>query len=906
MFKKGPLQKLLFVICFFLVTPKVFCQVQKPIEQDSSQYNTISQLLNTLEKTNSVHFYYNPDWFFGKKFPAALAKLPLEECLVRIKRLTGYSCLLMNDNTYVFVPAEINTYKITDGDKSSQIVVGNIGAFGKYSKANVTGKIIDGKTGNPLAGAFLIIDKQKIALTSEKDGKFSFVIPVGEYDVKLRYMGYEDDIKKIKFVGDGSINLELFEKSQRIDEVVISAEKADVNILGTQMSVVKLNSKAIKELPVLLGEKDIIKSFTLMPGIQSVGEFGSGFNVRGGSADQNLILVEDVPLFNTSHIFGLTSVINPDNVLDVTLLKAGIPAQYGERASSVMNIQMGTPNTNKFKVKGGIGLLNSRLTLETPIFKNKIFLQLGGRTSYSDWLLKQMPDLDLMNSSANFYDVNGLITYNLSNSDKLTFFSYLSTDKFSFSGTINYAYSNTLSSVKWNHFFNKKLSSMLLAGFSKYEYQQNELDTLNRLHGNKIKNAITYYKVKWNVNWIPSEMHNFNFGMDAIHYDINPGSRTPYGSQSRVLPLQLNNQKAVELSAYIGDNFNFNNKFTIEAGVRFTEYIVLGPTAVSQYASDYPRDTLTIQNLQTYANNAIVQKVPRLEPRFSFRYSLNDVSSIKLSYNRINQFINLISNTSVISPTDVWQLSNPNTKPLQCDQFAFGYFRNFNNNTYETSFEIYYKDLKHIIDYKDGSQILMNKYLELDLLDSKGYNFGTELYVKKNIGKLTGWISYTYSISRKRTTSPFEVEQVNQNQYYPSTYDRPHNLVINSNYHISRRWRFSGLFTYSTGRPETFPELTYPFKELQLVSWSPRNKYRLPDYHRLDISLTFDESLRLKRKWKGSWSLSIINVYGRKNAYSIFYKKDTPSISNNFQEFSLYKLIIIGKPFPSLTYNFIF
>ncbi len=887
-------------ICFMIVTTGLLGQTRPPVHKDSSAYASLSQMIPQLENKYHIKFFYNSQWFSGRKFPMALLDLPLDEFILRIKRLTGYTCVSPRNKCYVFVPSELIIYKPPKQDQSSYTVIGNVNEYGKYKKAGFSGKIIDGESEEPLVGAVINIESLKIDATTDKKGNFSLVLPVGEYEVKLQYVGYQDHNIKIKLVGNGNANLELFAKTINIDEVIISSEKAENNVSATQMSIMRLNQKEIKELPLSLGEKDIIKSFTLMPGIQSVGEFGTGFNVRGGTTDQNLILIQYVPIFNSSHVFGLTSCINSDNILDVTLIKGGIPAQFGERVSSIMNIELGSSNTNDFKLKGGIGLLNSRLSFETPFMKKKMFVQVSCRTSYSDWLLKNMPNQDLMNSAANFYDINGLLTYNFNPDNKLTIFGYYSYDRFLYDATIDYIYSNTLASVKWNHVFNKTLSGYLVVGMSKYGYHKNLVDSLQIPDQYKITSTIDYNKFKANLNWIPFEAHNLNMGLDGILYRLNPGTQIPAGPASVMVdPVeQVEKEKAVEMSVYIDDQYTISKNLSIEGGLRFTEYMELGPDSVYIYNPGFPRLIAPITRVLTYRNNQIIENLPRLEPRLSVRYTLNSESSVKLSYNRVNQFINLISNTAAVSPEDVWKLSDPNTNPLQCDQVAAGYFRNFSNNAYETSIEVYYKKLDHIIDYTDGATILMNTQLEQELLDDVGYNYGTELYFKKNSGKLTGWLSYTYSVARQRTTSNFLPEQINNNSYYPSTNDRPNDLVINASYHLTRRLGFSALFTYSTGRPETYPEYSYLVGGYQLVQWSPRNKYRLPDYNRLDLSVTFDDNLRLKRMWKGNWTLSVINVYGRENVYSTFYQESSTSY------FRFYKMYIIGRPLPTLTYNF--
>jgi hypothetical protein len=722
----------------------------------------------------------------------------------------------------------------------------------------------------------------------------------------MSFIGYEDNVRKIKLLSNGPLTLELFEKTHRLDEVIISADQAQHNVSRTQMSLVKLDARMIKELPKTFGETDILKSVTLLPGIQSVGEFGTGFNVRGGSSDQNLIIIEDVPLFNSSHLFGLVSVLNPDGISNVTLLKGGIPSKYGERASSVMDIKMGGNKIEKLSVKGGIGLINSRLNIEAPLIKDKVNFSIGGRSSYSNWLLHKMPDIDLMNSSAFFYDVNSFLSIQINNNNKLSFFGYRSEDNFNFGGNTDYKYCNTLGSARWNHIYGKKLSSNLVVGFSNYDYQIAEKDTINVADSYKINSYLRYANAKLNFLWLPNDYNTFDLGVNAIYYKISPGEIVKNDENSQIVPLKLQNEQAIELAGYVGDNITFSPNISAEVGLRFSYYALLGPGKYYSYQPELPHTPQTITDSTIYGNNNPIVSYSGLEPRLALRINLSDESSVKFSYNLINQYINLVSNTAVAMPSDVWTLSKPNVKPLTSNQYAIGYFRNFKNNTLEASVELYYKDLNNAIEPKTGAKILMNPNLETDLINTKGTNYGIELFLKKNSGRLTGWASYTFSRTMRKSKGTFDEEQINKNHQFPSNYDKPHNFVMNFNYHISRRWRFAGSFMYNTGRPTTLPEKKYYYAGKQLVYYSDRNEYRIPDYHRLDLSITLDETLRIKKKWKGSWTFSIINVYGRKNAYSVYYKEEAPSESTQYRRFNTYKLYIIGRPLPTITYNFTF
>jgi hypothetical protein len=897
----------LFVFILLFILNGAFCQQSKIDYSLQDEYLSIDSLIHKFGQKNSLRIYYKSEWFENKKLHQTALDLPLYEFISKLKSVYSCTALIIDPYTIVLVPLEMLLDPFVDSDKGQIIYIGKMQEYGKYSRARVTGKVLNGRTGSPLVGASIYFEQIKAGVTTDNNGRFSIELPVGrEYDLKMKYMGFEEDSRKIKVLSSGNLELKLFEKAISLNEVVILANRAEQNISRTQMSVLTLNPKTIRELPVTLGEIDIIKSVSLLPGIQSAGEFGSGFFVRGGNSDQNLILIEDVPIFNSSHLFGLISILNPDGVSSVTLLKSGIPAKYGERASSVMDIRMRSDNQENTKVKGGVGLINSRFSLDIPLAKNKINLYIGGRVSYSDWLLQKIPDVDLMNSSAKFIDLNSLVSYNVNTRNRINFFGYYSNDEFGFTQNTKYKYGNALGSVHWNHTFNNNLSSVLTSGISYYNYNTNELDIFNPTQAYKSKASVFYKNLKYNIVWTPLQSNSIDMGFNAIHYSISPGKLSAYNEESNVTPEDIPKEQAFEYAIYAGDNITFSDKLSSEIGIRYSGFLNVGPGSVFVYDNAYPRSVSHITDTLYYKKNQVIKRYSGIEPRFSLRYILNENSSVKLSYSRNIQYINLLSNTTVANPSDVWKLSNNYIKPLNIQQFAIGYFRNFKNNTYETSVELYYKKLRNIIEYKNGATIYLNPTLDADLIDAEGYNYGIELYAKKSLGRLTGWLSYSYSLARRRTTSLNINEQVNNNNYFPSSFDRPHNLNIIGNYHISRRWRFSWTFMYNTGRPFTPPEYQYKYKGNLVLYFSDRNKYRLPDYHRLDISLSLDETLKIKKFWKGSWTLSVVNVYGRKNAYSVFYYKIIPSQENNFMQSGLYKIYIIGRPLPTLTYNFSF
>lgn len=901
------LKAVCIAVLLFQLFPVYQLQAQQPKDTISNnpEYLTARQLIEKFEKLRGVRLYYKPEWFEGKKLAASNLNRTPEDFLYLLSVTGKCSYLRVDSATVVMIETSAADDRFDATDTKSTLLVGKKEDFGKYRRAVMSGKITDGKTGETLPGVSVYIDKLKQGTTTDANGQYQMELPVGEFDVTISFIGYEPSVRHIRLVGSGTADLELFNQSVYIQEVVVTQDKAEFNVSRTQMSLIKLDNKSIRELPVSLGDLDIMKSVTLLPGIQSSGEFGTGLFVRGGSADQNLILIEEVPIFNPSHLFGLTSIINPDNISGVTLLKAGIPARYGERSSSLMDIRLGGQNDEQVKVRGGIGLLNSKISLNLPVTKN-LAVNLGGRSSYSNWLLHKMPDTDLMNSSAGFYDLNGLLTFTASSNNRFSIFGYLSKDRFGIQEQMNYSYGNLLSSARWNHIFSKTLSSVLTAGISNYHYSTSEQDTLRKSAGYSIKSSLRYKSLKYNLTWIPSRTHSLDFGFNGISYGIAPGNLQPYDSLSLIIPQTLQKEKALEYALYAGDVMTFSAKFSTEVGLRWTGFTSLGPSSVFMYDPLRPRSRESIMDTLNYGTNKPINSWSGWEPRVSVRYSFNDNNSLKLSLTRIRQHINLVSNTTVMNPADVWKLSNTYIKPLVCDQVALGFFRNFAKNSYETSLELYYKKMNHLIEYKNGASLILNPALEADLLDASGYNCGAELYIRKNSGRLTGWLSYALSTSQRRTNGTTRESQVNENRWFPSSNDQPHSLNMVGNYHISKRWRFSWTFTCNTGRPVTLPELKYTVGDHQLIYYSDRNKYRLPDYHRLDVAITCDESLRIKKFWKGSWTFSVINLYGRKNKYSVFFQRDPSIEAGNNRQNSLYALYIIGRPLPALTYNFTF
>lgn len=901
----------IFIISFsFVHNSKILSQNIVNDITISGNYNaSISNILSDIALQKNVKIYFNKEWFEHTNTSISFNNTNIYNAISQLLTNTDFQCIKIQSNYFTIFPAKdirkiLKLANANEIETSAYTLVGNVTDIGKFKKADIKGKVVDGKTGEPLIGATIAIKNSNFGCITDVHGSYFLSLSPGLYSLNISNIGYEDKSFDIKLVSTGDFNAELFERSIKLEEVIVSAQKADRNVKNNQMSILELDKKALKQIPPLFGEKDVVKSLTLLPGVKSVGEFGSGINVRGGSSDQNLFLVEGTPLFSSSHVFGLISVLNPDAVNNVTLYKGHIPPSFGERVSSVMDIQVKEGSYSYFHANGGVGLLNSRATVEMPIVKNKASISIGGRTSYSDWLLKQLPDLNLQNSSAKFYDVDAIASWIANEKNKFTLFAYHSNDNFKYASLENYSYQNNLGSLNWSHKYNSSLNSNVVFAYSQYVMQKDILDT--ETEKSRRTTEISYFSAKDVFTYQLSEKQTLEFGLQSILYKVNAGKQSPLNNASNYKEIKLDGEKGLESALYINHKYDLSESTSLQLGIRFSGYQFLGPFTISEYNNGVTKSKYTKIREKTFSNWDIIKQYYGLEPRLSFKYLLNENSSLKVSYNRNIQFLSLISYTSISTPDDIWKLSSPYILPAKCNQFALGYFKNFSNNEFETSAEVYYKKLTDLVDYKNGAQIPMNKNIETELLNTSGYNYGMELLLKKNGKILEGWISYTYSRSLRQTNNNIVQEQINSNNKYPSGFDKPHDFTIMSTYHKNKRLRATLAFNYATGRAVTLPESTTELAGTKVVIFSDRNAYRLPDYHRLDFSISFDESLKINKKWKGSWTLSVMNVYARKNAYTVIYKKKEAVKNSTTEEYSLYKLYIIGKPLPTLTYNFIF
>lgn len=758
--------------------------------------------------------------------------------------------------------------------------------------ATFSGFVRDNSTGEPLAGASVLVEKTKIGTSTDQYGYFLISLPRGKYVFDFQAIGMRDTRRQVILNGDGKLNIDMHSTIISLRKVVISAQKIS-NVKGTQMGFQRLDIKAIRQVPAVFGEADVLKVITTLPGVATVGEASTGLNVRGGAADQNLILYNDATIYNPSHFFGMFSAFNPDVVKDVELYKSTIPPRYGGRLSSVVSITGKEGNKKEVAGTAGIGPLTSRLEVEGPLVKDRSSFILGGRTTYADWLLNLLP-AQYKNSKASFYDLNLTVTHEINKKNSLYVTGYLSQDRFNLNSDTFYSYGNKNVALRWKHIFNNKLNSVLSTGYDRYDYRISS-EALPQA-GYKLSFDINQYYLKVDFSDYISNQQTFNFGANLLLYRIHPGNYQRDGAQSLVTPDRVASEQALESSIYFNDHYVVSTALSLDAGVRATVYNYLGPQEVDYYQGGIPRSTSTVVRSENYGTGAIIKTYGAPELRFSLKYAFNDSTSIKAGFSNQRQYIHSISNTTAMAPTDIWKLSDPNIKPQSGEQVSLGIYKNLKSNTIETSVEVYYKHIDNYLDYKSGAVLILNHHLETDVLETRGKAYGVELFVKKLTGKLNGWISYAWSRTFLRMNDSSQGLPVNNGAYYPSDYDIPNNLNVVGNYRINHRFSLSLNGVYATGRSITLPVGTYYYSGSYRTLFTARNADRVPDYFRMDFSMNIDGNHRVHQFSHNSWTIGVYNLTGRKNAYSVYYVSENGVING-------YKLSIFGSAIPYINYN---
>ncbi|MEM1319662.1 MAG: TonB-dependent receptor [Bacteroidota bacterium] len=758
-------------------------------------------------------------------------------------------------------------------------------------KVTLSGHIRDVSNGEELIGANIYITEVASGASTNAYGFYSLSLSPGNYTIVFSYLGYQTQSARVALTESQVMDIELSPEGFQMEEVVVTAKEEDQNVKSIEMSVEKLSATQIKQIPQVLGEADLIRSIQLLPGVSTVGEGASGFNVRGGNVDQNLILLDEATVYNSSHLFGLFSVFNVDAIKDSKLYKGGIPAQYGGRLSSVLDVRQRDGNRKHFAMNGGIGLIASRLTLEGPIQKEKSSFMVAGRSSYGHLFLQLNPDLK--DNVVYFYDLNAKANFSLGEKDRLYLSGYFGRDVFNFGDEFSSDWGNATASVRWNHLFSDKLFSNFTAIYSDYGYSfgvpegTEAFDWDARIYNHVFKGDFSYFF---------SPQSKLDFGAEVNFYRFQPGLARGIGEESIFNEINVPNKYALESALYASYEHEPIRNLTLQYGLRFSNFTRIGKGDVFLYENGIPSSEDAIIDTVSYGSLEKIISFSNPEPRFSANYVINNQNAVKLSYNRMLQYIHLVSNTTSATPIDIWTPSGTYIDPATVDQVAIGYFRNFKDNTYEASIEGFYKDFNNLMDYKDGAELLLNETLETELLSGSGRAYGLELAIRKNKGAFTGWLSYTLSRSERK------VPGINDGEYYPANYDKTHDLSITTAWAINKQFNLSANFAYTTGRPITYPESRYSFDGITVPHYDNRNGARIPEYHRMDIGLRFTPRKNEGRRWKSSWEIGAYNLYGRRNAYSIFFRQN----ENNPLETEAVRLSIFGNALPYLTYNFSF
>ena len=762
-------------------------------------------------------------------------------------------------------------------------------------EVNLKGKIIDSKTKEPLPGVNIILKEPYTVAQTDADGNYTIKMPSGRGQLDISGFNIKTSRRQLMLYEDGIFNIEIVEDIYKLDEVTIIAQRTD-NVKSIRLGTEKIQIAKIKNIPTAFGEVDILKVVQSLPGVKTVGEASTGFNVRGGATDQNLILLNNGTIYNPNHLFGFFTAFSSDMIRDAELFKSSIPAQYGGRISSVLDITGKEANKEKFTGSASVGVVTSRLNLEIPVIKNKTSVLLSGRTTYSDWILKQLPEKSgYNNGTAGFYDLGTVISHQFDRQNYLNIYGYYSKDRFSFNINQKYSYQNMTASAKWRHFFSDNFMGNFAAGYDHYDYKN--IDSTNEAQAFDLSFDINQYYVKADLTNNMNE-HILNFGFKSLLYNIEPGRFEPHGESSLVVPNVLQKEKALESALYLEDLWDINDKFSITAGVRLSLFNAFGKRTYYKYNPDLlPYESTIIDTI--YAKAGKVYKTyfgP--EFRLSSRYILTDNLSIKAGFNTMQQYIHKLSNTVIMSPTDTWKLSDVNIRPQKGWQAASGLFYNAPKRIWLASIELYYKRMRDYLDYRGGANILMNHHIETDVINTEGHAYGVELSLKKEIGKLNGWVNYTYSRTFLRQSSDLIVNPVNNGNWYPTDYDKPHDFKLTGNYKFTQRYSLSTNVDYSTGRPTTIPAGKYynPTIKSTQVFYTDRNTYRIPDYFRVDMSFNIEAVHKLTLLTYSSISFGVYNLLGRQNAYSVYYISDKGNIKG-------YKLSIMGTQIPFLTYN---
>ncbi|HSD14680.1 MAG TPA: TonB-dependent receptor [Flavobacterium sp.] len=922
------MKRILITLLVALVYQIATAQVEEKKFSFNFENTTLEKAIESIEQESDYSFYFDKDWFKNYQEPIThrFSNETLETVLTTLFQNTQINfyvtdkkvILTQNSMIYDKLPENYFNDEKTKTTNNTTVVIQSAPVFQKElnpneNKVNFIGKenktqkaktytlsgyVKDAKTGKPLPEVIIKTKNNEATAITDNQGFYTITLPVGLNIIETDNFLYKKETRKVMVYSNGKLDLAVSENVNQLKEVIVKGKKSEA-IKSANTGVTSIDIEGMKNIPMVLGERDIFKVATTIPGIKTTGEGSAGFNVRGGKTDQNLILLDNGVIYNPAHFFGFFSGINSFTVGSADIYKGSIPAEYGGRLSSVFDIKTKNANTTKLTGEGGIGPVTSNLTVGIPIIKGKSSLLVGGRATYSDWILKTLDDKSLQNSQASFYDAVIKYNHKITEKDDLEATAYYSHDKFSVSSDSLYKYSNRLFSLKWGHSFNSKHKGALLYSNSQYkfniEYDKSTDPTKSFDFGYKINENHFQFKFGYTLN----DKHKISYGLSSKLYQIEPGDLDPTGEGTIITPVSIEKEKALESGIYLSDSFKVSEKLLVNAGIRYSFYAALGPSTQRTYQTNSPITDATVTETKEFGNNEVIKTYNGFEPRVSARFFLRKDLSVKASYDKTYQYLHLLSSNTTQSPTDTWKLSDLNVSPQDANQFSLGLYKDFIEKDCEVSVEGYYKKTNNILDYRVGAELLLNENIETQLLKGKGKAYGVEFLLKKNSGRLNGWLGYTYSRTFVKLDSQFESDKVNNGNWFPANYDKPHDLSAVLNYRFTKRYSASTNFIYQTGRPITYPVGKYTYGNAEYTMYSDRNQYRIPDYYRLDIGINIEGNHKIKKLAHSFWNISVYNVLGRNNPYSVFF------VTKN-GEIKAYKTTIFSVPVPTITYNFKF
>lgn len=897
--------KKLLIILILICTAKI---------DHAQKLSPFDSLVHVLQKKFDVQFLYDTKHTEG--LAISNAEGSLDNMLRNILDGTGlsfyidpYKRVIIARGSSVFTPLSKDFFKQTGTENNNQHTVlekndiilaavdNKIYTIGVKNNnapsAIISGYVRDAKNGEPLSSTSVMVEGSQGGVSTDAFGFFSITVPKGQQVLRVSSVGMKEITRQLNILGNGKMDIEMNEEVRSLKTAVIVAQKQS-NVRGMQMGVERLNIRAIKQIPAVLGETDILRSLQTLPGVTSVGEGTAGYNVRGGSADQNLILLNDMTIYNPTHLFGFFSAVDPEVIRGLELYKSAIPERLGGRISSIMDVSTKDGNAKKVTGTLGIGPLTSKFTLEGPLGSGKTTFLAGGRATYSNWFLKYLPDATFKKSKVSFADLMINLTHAFSEKDKLYVSGYISSDAFRLNQDSTYAYENKNARIKWKHNFTDKFYNVLSVGIDQYDYSVDGSN--NPKDGFLLKFGVQQFSGKTDFKFIPTNKHEINFGLQDILYHLDPGSLTPSNPASLTKATFVEKESGTETSIYFGDQYRVNNKIQLQGGLRYSYYRFAGPKKSYLYSPGIPRSESAVIDSVQFKNGETIQTYHGPELRASARYLISPRTSLKLSYNSLRQYIHMITNTTALSPTDIWKLSDQFIKPQVGHQLSLGFYTQPGNKGDEFSVEAYYKRNFNYLDYKSGAKLILNNSLERDVINTKGKAYGIEFLYKKPIGKLNGWISYTYLRTFLKVDDPIAGETINGGNFYPANFDKPHIASLVGNYRFTQRFSISLTSTYSTGRPVTYPIGVFNMGGAQRVLYSERNAFRIPDFFRTDFSVILENNHKVTQKVHGSWTFGVYNIMGRSNPYSVYF------IVNN-REVKGYQMSVFANPIPFLTFN---